>query len=291
MNNSNTTIRKLQFLVLMASFGCLGPILRAITLPVPVIVCLRAWLAAIAIVLFILLSRRHPDREGIAVCFKPAAVSGILLAADWIGLFSAYNYTTIATATVCYYIVPILVLIAAPFVLGERFTRRHAVCTLIAFGGMVLVSGAVQNGLPAPSELRGILFALFGAAAYAAIILINRRFPKGDPFLRTALQLSTAALFTTPYILSTTDLDTLEFTSQNILLLLLLGVGLTAITYIAYFSLILLIPVRTIAIFSYADPVAAVLLSIFFLGEPTSVFEISGAALIILAAIAAEYRS
>ena len=287
--NNNLFLKKMQFLILMASFGCLGPILRNITLPVSVTVCLRAWLAAIAIIGFIIISRQPISRDNIRACYKPILACGILLAADWIGLFTAYQYTTIATATICYYIVPILVLLASPFVLGEHFTLRHAVCTFIAFCGMALVSGAVENGLPSLSEIKGILFALFGAIAYAGIILINKKYPVGTAYLRTSGQLLIAAIISTPYILLTNDINTLSFTLNNILLLTVLGVGLTAITYIAYFHLILNIPIPTIAVFSYADPVTAVLISICFLGEPITLTGLIGSIMIITAAIAAEF--
>ena len=290
MKNSAPFLKKFQFLLLMISFGALGPILREITLPVPVTVCLRAWFAAIAIFIFILFTHRTYKKDDIQLFLKPICLCGIMLAIDWIGLFSSYNYTTIATATVCYYIVPILVLIASPFVLNEKFTVRHAICTIIAFCGIILVSGAAEHGLPAFSELKGIFFAVIGAIAYAAIILLNKKYPKGDTYLRTAIQLSTAAIFTTPYILCTTDICALDYTLKNILLLIVLGVGLTAVTYILYFKLIITIPVRTVAIFSYADPVAAVIISIFFLGEPISFSGLIGSIMIIGAAIIAEYQ-
>ena len=72
------------------------------------------------------------------------------------------------------------------------------------------------------------------------------------------------------------------------MLLLLLGVGLTAIPYILYFSLIVRIPARSVAIFSYADPVMAVLLSMFLLGEKMTLFGLVGTVLIIGAAMISE---
>ena len=75
-----------------------------------------------------------------------------------------------------------------------------------------------------------------------------------------------------------------------VVLLLLLGVGLTAIPYIAYFSLMVKIPARSVAIFSYADPLVAVLLSVFALGERMTLFGLVGTVLIIGAAMISELR-
>ena len=281
-----TVLRKLAFLLLMALFGCLGLLVRAIGLPSAVTACLRAWVSAAALGLYLLVSRRPIDRAGTRRSLVPMLVSGALIGLDWIGLFAAYNRTTIATATVCYYIEPILVLLGAALLLRERFTLRHLLCALAAFAGMVFVSGVAEAGFAA-ADIRGPLFALLGALAYAGVVLINKKVPGGDSLVRTAIQLAAAAVLTTPYVLLT-ERAPLALTPRSVLLLLLLGVALTAIPYIAYFTLIVKIPSRTVAIFSYADPVVAVLLSVFLLGERMSAFGVLGTALIIGAALISE---
>ena len=141
-----TALLKIRFVLLMALFGLLGPLVRAIGLPSSVTACLRAWISAAALIAFLLVSRRPIDREELKKSLLPMAVSGVLIAIDWIGLFEAYRFTTVATATVCYYVEPILLLLAAPLVLGERFTARHLLCALAAFVGMVFVSGVAESG-------------------------------------------------------------------------------------------------------------------------------------------------
>ena len=278
---------KIEFLLLMCAYGCLGPVVRGISLPSNVIVWARALISAIALLLFLLLFQRQGWKDS-RVFFLPMVASGVFLAIDWIGLFASYRYTTIATATLCYYIVPVLVLIGAAVFLREKLTLRRAICIVIAFIGMAFVSGVVENGLPQFSEIKGVLLALLGALGYAVVILINKKYPEGDQLKRTLIQLSTAAVIMTVYILRTTDLGAYTLNAKDILLLLLLGVVMTAAAYIAYFSLIIRIPSGSVAFFSYADPVVAVIISVFFLNEPFSVFTLIGAVMIIGAAIAAE---
>ena len=283
-----TALLKLRFVLLMALFGLLGPLVRAIGLPSSVTACLRAWISAAALIAFLLVSRRPIDREELKKSLLPMAVSGVLIAIDWIGLFEAYRFTTVATATVCYYVEPILLLLAAPLVLGERFTVRHLLCGLAAFIGMVFVSGVAESGFAA-ADIRGPLFALLGAAGYAGAVIINKRHPNWDSILRTTVQLAVAALVTTPYVLLT-ESGGVTLDPRSVVLLLLLGVGLTAIPYIAYFSLMVKIPARSVAIFSYADPLVAVLLSVFALGERMTLFGLVGTVLIIGAAMISELR-
>ena len=92
----------------------------------------------------------------------------------------------------------------------------------------------------------------------------------------------------TVYVLWTTDLSAYRPGAKDIGLLLLLGVVMTAAAYIAYFSLVVRIPSGSVAFFSYADPVVAVIISVFFLGEPFSIYTLIGAVMIIGAAIVAE---
>ena len=141
MPKNTKDLSRWQFLAVMAVFGALGPIVRAIGLPSAVTACLRAWISALSLVVFLLFRRPRPTREALRRVFLPMAVSGILIAGDWIGLFTSYGYTTIATATVCYYVTPILVLLASPLVLNEKLTRRKAVCCAAASWSKLTPSG------------------------------------------------------------------------------------------------------------------------------------------------------
>ena len=278
---------KIAFLLLMCSYGCLGLVVRGIALPTVVIVWARALISSVSLLLFLLLSGKA-DWKGCRQFFLPMAASGVFLAVDWIGLFASYRYTTLATATLCYYIVPVLVMLGAAVLLGERLTVRQIVCITVAFIGMVFVSGAAENGLPQFSEIKGVLLALLGAVGYAGVILINKKFPEGDAVMRTFLQLCTSAVIMSAYIFRTMDLSSCSLGVKDIVLLLLLGVVMTAAAYIAYFFLIIRIPSGSVAFFSYADPVVAVLISLIFLAEPYTVFTLLGGVMIIGAAVVSE---
>lgn len=281
------TSHRIQYLLLMAMFGCLGPVVRAIGLPSVVTACLRAWISTLVLVPFMMITGRKLRKESFKKTIFPMIVCGVLLFGDWFGLFMAYNYTTIATATICYYIVPILVLLGSALFLREKMTTTHIVCAVVAFIGMFLASGGSISSFSG-IDLRGPLFSLIGAVSYAGIVIINKRFPEGDPVVRTTIQLAVAAVFTSPYVFATTDFAVLEINGKTVAYLLLLGVVMTAAAYIAYFSLILKIPSRSVAIFAYADPIVAVLISVLIMREPLAWQGYLGAVMIIGAAIVSE---
>jgi len=282
------TKSRIAFLLLMCLFGCLGPIVRAIHLPTPMIACLRAWIAGLALIIYSLIKGNHYSKEEILKVLPPMVICGILLAGDWIGLFTAYNYTTIASATICYYIAPILVVLGSVIILREQPSVKNMLCVLVAFIGIAIITGGFGSASLNSRELIGQILAVFGALCYAGIVLINRKYPGSDPLLRTTIQLLVAAVLTTPYVLLTTDFSTIQIGFSDIALLLILGVGLTAVPYVNYFKLIVNIPAKTIAIFSYGDPFVAVIVSVLFLGEELTTRTIIGAILVIGSAIVSE---
>ena len=74
-----------------------------------------------------------------------AAPAGALFAID-IGLgFSSFNHTSIANATLIGALTPLLVLLVAPRLFGDRIRRIDLLWIALALGGTVLVVFAGQN--------------------------------------------------------------------------------------------------------------------------------------------------
>lgn len=279
---------KLGFLIVMASFGFMGPIVKSINLPTPVLCCIRAVIAAIALWAFILIGHNKWDRTPVKKNLLPLIVSGALIAGgDWIGLFAAYKYTTIATATVIYYTSTILVILMSAVLLKEKFTLKNLICVLIAFTGLALVSGIFAPNA-ANADFRGIIFAILGAVSYALLIIINKKYPAGDPVVRTAIQLTSGSVATLVYVLISYRGNYPVPSGNDWIGLLVLGIVFTAFAYIFYFDYIVKIPSRSVAIISYADPVVACLVSVFFLSEPMTVPSLIGSIMIIGASLVSE---
>ncbi len=215
-------------------------------------------------------------------------LSGAAIGFNWIFLFEAYNYTTVATATLTYYLAPFFVMLASPFFLKEKLTLKQFLCIIGALVGMVFVSGVIQNGIPAPDELRGILFGLGAAILYATVIVLNKKLGEISAYEKTIMQLGTAAVVVIPYILLTEDITTLEFAPLTVVMLLITGIVHTGIAYTFYFNSMKDLKAQTVAIFSYIDPAVAILLSAFILKEGMDIYGIIGAVLILGSAMLSE---
>ena len=279
---------RLRVLLSMVIYGSIGVFVRLIPLPSALIAMLRGAIGAPFLLLLLALKREKIDRQSIRPALPRLCLTGALLGVNWILHFESYRYTTVATATLCYYLAPILLVAASPFVFREKMTLRKLLCILAALAGMLFVSGTAENGLPALSELRGVLLALAAAVLYATIVIENKRLHGLRPYDRTIVQLAVSALVLLPYNLAAGNLPVPAVSPSVLLLLLIVGVVHTGLAYALYFGSMEDLPSQSLAILSYLDPVVAVLLSALVLREPIGPYQILGAVLILGAALICE---
>lgn len=281
----------------MLIFGTIGLFRRYIPLSSGLLAFSRGILGALFLGLFLMI-RRLPEQRlkkrkdswnrASAPVFFLLILSGALIGVNWILLFEAYNYTTVATATLCYYMQPTIVILLSPLFFHERLTAKKLVCAFLAVLGMFLVSGAAGEGIPQGDASRGILCGLGAAALYASVVIMNKCIRNIDPYLKTILQLASASVCLLPYLAVTGQLSYVKLDSFSFLMLLVVGIVHTGIAYTLYFGSTDGLRAQTIALFSYIDPVSALFISVLFLHEPMGAAGLAGAVLILGAAFAAE---
>jgi drug/metabolite transporter (DMT)-like permease len=96
--------------------------------------------------------------------------SGICLGLNWVFLFAAYAHTTVAIASLCNYIAPIIVIAISPVVFKERIGPRRLACILAALVGIMLVSdlpSAVAGSVDPTGAALGL-----AAAVGAALVIV-----------------------------------------------------------------------------------------------------------------------
>ena len=272
----------------MTVFGSIGLLVRNIPLPSAEIALYRAVLALLLLGGVLLRKRQKtyqsliPPKRDLLLLFASGAAMGF----NWILLFEAYRYTTVSTATLSYYFAPVLVTVISPLLFRERLNARQIVCFVVSTVGVVLLTGisAVSQ-----RELLGIALGLSAACLYASVVLINKGLGEGDPIVRTAVQFFSAIIVLTPYVLLTGGMSLSGVTGIGWICLLCVGLLHTGVTYCVYFSSLRGISGQEAAILSYIDPLVAVLLSVFVLGEAISLLQIVGGILILGASAVNEF--
>ena len=273
----------------MLIFGTIGVFRRFIPLPSAFLACTRGIIGGLCILLLVRLKGKRNTEKPARRDLLILVVSGAMIGANWMLLFEAYNHTTVAIATLCYYMAPTIVILLSPIIFRERMTVKKAVCAAVAIAGMVLVSGVAGGGENEVS-IPGILLGLGAAVLYALIVILNKKIPGIDAYRKTSIQLLSAGLAMVPYLLLTGGFQAEGFSLSAAALVLVVGIVHTGTAYTLYFGSMDGLRVQTVAILSYIDPVSALLFSAFLLREPLTPLNILGAVMIIGSAMASEIR-
>lgn len=288
---------KLQLIISMIVFGTIGIFVRFIPYTSGVIAMTRGIIGALFLLVFIALKGRKLDFAAIKNNLLILILTGAFIGINWILLFESYRYTTVATATLCYYFAPVFVIIASPFVFNEKLTTVKVTAVILSLLGMVLVSG-VYKGLGAdaaglPNNSLGVSLGIGAALFYALVIIFNKKLKDIDAFDQTAVQLFIAGAVLIPYNLATGAFNEVGAltTGRVVILLIIVSVVHTGVTYVLYFGSMQSLSAQTIAIFSYIDPVVAILVSTFILRENMDMLGIVGAVLILGSTLLSELRS
>ena len=281
MKKNEENKAKIMLLVSMVIYGTIGIFRRYVPLPSGMMALFRAVIGLLFLLLVIKVSGQKISVQAIKKNFKILCISGMVMGFNWILLFEAYRYTSVATATLCYYMEPIFVILASSILLKEKMSGKKKICSLVAFVGMVLVSGVLQVGISNLSELKGIFLGLGAGLLYATVILLNKQLKEIEAYDKTITQLAAAAVVLLPYTLAAEDMSGVVVTPLVVVMMVIVGIVHTGIAYALYFGSMGSLKAQTIALFSYVDPVVAVLLSTLLLGENIGVSGFIGAVLIL----------
>ncbi len=277
---------KIKLLLSMSIFGTIGIFRHYIDMPSSVVAMARGLIGMLFLLVIILFFKRNKiSAESIKKNFWLLLLSGVFIGINWILLFESYRYVTVSTATLCYYMAPVFVMILSPFIFKEKFTLKKALCILSAIVGMFIISGVLGNASANPI---GILFGLGAAILYAAVVIINKFISDIEGESKTLIQLGAAGISLIPYVLLTEDVFAMTPNSTSILLLILVGILHTGVAYTLYFGSIESLKVQTAAMFSYIDPVVALILSALILKEKFTLLHLIGSILILGAAFISE---
>lgn len=279
---------KMLLALSMLIFGTIGIFRKYIPLPSSVIALGRGIVGMLFLILYVYLKGNKPDKSSIKANLLPLLLSGVCLGFNWILLFEAYQYTTVAIATLCYYMAPVIVILVSPIFFKERLTKKKIVCVIVAVIGMIFVSGVHQTDVGGFLEMKGIILGLCAAVLYAGVVLLNKKMKEISAYDKTIVQLGTAAVTLLPYTFLTENIRAVRFTPLIIVMLIGVGIVHTGIAYALYFGSMKNLKTQTVALFSYIDPVIAIILSAAVLHENIGMEGIIGACLVLGATLISE---
>jgi drug/metabolite transporter (DMT)-like permease len=223
-----------------------------------------------------------------------ALIAGLFFAADLIFWHQAIADVGAGLATVLGNLQVVVVPFAAWAVLGEAPGRRILAALPLTLIGVVLISGALEDGAYGVHPLRGVLFGALTGLAYAGFILILRhgnedlRRPAGPLFDATWV----AALASLAAALAL-GVDDLVPAWPSAGWLLMLALSSQVVGWLLISVSLPRLPAALTSMILTIQPVGSVVLGILLLGEQPTALQLLGAACILagLVSIATRRRT
>ena len=173
--------------------------------------------------------------------------------------------------------------------IGEKLTGgKIAGFIAVACGAFLIAAQGLGGNMP----IAGIACGIASAFCYALMVIASKGAPHIEGLENSTLQVSAA--FVTALVLTLIMQGAASFLSAGVAAdidwraVVMLGVVNTGIGCLLYFSAVAKLPVQTVAVVGYLEPLSAVVFSAVLLGEAITPVRLMGAALIIGGAIFCE---
>jgi len=266
-----------KYIAALLLFGSNGIVASYISLSSYEIVFTRTLIGSLFLALIFIFTRQKVQFWRNKLHFLYLAISGIAMGTSWMFLYEAYAQIGVSIATLAYYCGPVIVMILSPLVFKEKMTVVKLVGFLVVVLGMLCVNGqALLQG----SVSWGLIFGIFSAFAYAFMVIFNKKALSITGLENSMWQLIISFL-TVAIFLGLKQGFSINIASDNLFPILFLGIVNTGIGCYFYFSSIGDLPVQTVAIGGYLEPLSALFFSAAILGEALSDVQVVGAAMIL----------
>lgn len=214
--------------------------------------------------------------------FAPLLFSGIALSLNWVLFFWAIQLTSVASAVILYYLGPIFTIILAVFFLKEPFGKILFWATLLASLGAVLTFVPNMNVAVFQKTFFGLFIAFLSGVFYGLLGFISKIGVKYHSAMKlTTYQIFISIFFTMPFVL----FIHFKLTPLIVILLIITGLVHTALALFLWYDSLNYIKVTVASIFSYLDPLFAIILSFVLLHQSPTLFQIFGGTLITISGI------
>ncbi|MDO5112020.1 MAG: DMT family transporter [Clostridia bacterium] len=277
MKETKTKTAYIKYLAAVLLFGSNGVIASYISLTSYEIVLLRTLIGSLFLsALFLLTGGKftfwQKKRQFIAIL-----LSGMAMGGNWMFLYEAYRHIGVGMATLACYCGPVIVMVLSPLLFREKLTWPKLAGFAAVLIGVVLVNGKVMveggNGW-------GLFCGAMSALTYAALVILNKKARDITGLENATLQLIASFLTVAAFVWIRQGLS-IQIEKGDWLPVLLLGMLNTGVGCYFYFSSIGRLPVQTVAICGYLEPVSAVFFAFLFLKEAMLPVQLLGAALIL----------
>lgn len=282
----NVIVKKsyLKYITALLLFGMNGIVAGNIHLNSYEIVLLRTLLGSLLLVALLFITKKKMTWTKNKKDLIYIAVSGIAMGVSWMFLYEAYAQIGVSISSLLYYSGPVIVMVLSPLLFKEKLTAFKIIGFVAVLVGIFFVN---NNTFSVNGNTFGILCGLLSAVLYAIMVIANKKATHIKGLENSAIQLIISFLTVFIFVAFKNGFS-IHIDSSDWIWILILGLLNTGAGCYFYFSSIGNLPVQTVAICGYIEPLSAVLFSVILLHETMVPMQIIGAILIIGGAVFGE---
>ena len=274
----------LKYITALLLFGLNGIVASHISLNSYEIVFTRTLIGSLCLFAIFALSKEKIRFWNNWVHSSYLLISGIAMGASWLFLFEAYIQVGVSIASLAYYCGPVIVMMVSVFLFKDKISSAKLFGFVSVILGMLCVNG---QDLSQGSVSWGVICGIMSAVLYAVMVIFNKKALSITGLENSMWQLLVSFITVAVFMLSKQGLA-IEIGVGNMLPILILGIINTGVGCYFYFSSIGYLPVQTVAICGYLEPLSALVFSAVLLGESLNFIQIVGAVLILGGAVYGE---
>lgn len=204
-------------------------------------------------------------------------LSGIAMGTSWIFLYEAYQQIGVSIASLIYYCGPVIVMVLSPLLFKEKLTLPKIIGFIIVLSGILLIN---MQAIQVEKTGWGLFCGGMSAIMYALMVIFNKKAHSITGIKNSMLQL-TISFFTVAVFIGFQQGFLIQVSPDDWIPIFILGLLNTGMGCYLYFSSISHLPVQTVAIFGYLEPLSAVVFSVLFLSEVLLPIQVFGVVLVI----------
>ena len=278
----------LYFIAAIMMFGSSGIVASTLPLSAFEVCLMRLIIGALFMGLIFVVTRQQLPRHIGRRQYLFVALSGACLGLAMMTIFAAYRLLGVGLGAVLAATAPVITMALSPLLFKEHLRLPVVVGFAIVVGGLLLLNASALEGT---LSVPGILMGLAAAAGTAGMVIFNKlaRDITGIPC--TTIQLATAvavALAVAAAGEGFAFIGRIPLSSWPTVIAL--GAVFTALAYFLYYRAIDQLPMQTVSVCAYAEPLTAVVLGALVLGEVMTPVQLAGACCIIGGALLGEAR-
>lgn len=284
MNHSHTSF--CQYISSLLLFGSNGVVASYIALSSYEIVLLRSVLGCVLLIAIFFVVCKHLTALQYRKDLLYIAISGVAMGIEWLLLFEAYQQIGVSLGMLLNYFGPAIVIALSVLLFKEHLSLLKAIALLMALVGIFLISG---QAVVTDMSIWGLFCAGVSAVAYAAMVIFNRQAQKISGLENATIQLFCGTVVIVLFVACKQGLY-MDIRTSDWLPILWLGFINTGVSCYLYFASIGKLPVQTVSLCGYLEPLSAVVFAALFLHETMLPLQIVGAVFIIGGALLGEYQ-